>query len=71
MNITHEGISQVKRSKIDLLRSQYESFYMLDSETIGEMHTRFIKITNGLSSLVDEIDNNQKVRKVIRDLPKA
>ena len=34
------------------------------------MLTGFTKITNGLSSLGDEIDNNQKVRKVIRALPK-
>ena len=27
--VTHEGTSQVKRAKIDLLRSQYESFKML------------------------------------------
>ena len=32
--ITHEGTSQVKRSKIDLLRSQYENFYMLENESI-------------------------------------
>ena len=67
--ITHEGISQVKRSKIDLLRSQYENFYMLENETIDEMLTHFIKITNELSSLGDSIDNNQKIRKVIRALP--
>jgi len=48
--ITHEGISQIKRSKIDLLHSQYEKFCMLDYETIHEMLTRFTKITNGLSS---------------------
>jgi len=30
--VTHEGTSQVKRSKIDLLRSQFENFYMLDNE---------------------------------------
>ena len=44
---------------------------MLDNETIDEMLIRFTKITNGLSSLDDEIDNDQKERKVIRDLPKA
>ena len=27
--VTHEGMSQVKRAKIDLLRSQYENFTML------------------------------------------
>jgi len=69
--ITHEGTSQVKWSKIDLLRSQYEIFYMLDNESIDEILTYFTKITNGLSSLGDEIDNDQKVRKMIRALPKA
>ena len=33
------------------------------------MITKFIKITNGLASLGDVIDNNQKVRKVIFALP--
>ena len=71
MLITHEGTSQVKRSKGDLLHSQYENFCKLDNESIGEMLFRFTKITNGLSSLGDEIDNDQKVRKVIRALSKA
>ena len=33
------------------------------------MVTRLIKIINGLASLGDVIDNDQKVRKVIRALP--
>ena len=33
------------------------------------MVTKFTKITNGLSSLGDGIDNDQKVRKIIRALP--
>jgi len=69
--ITHEGTSQVKRSKIDLFRSKYENFYMLENECIDEMLTRFTKITNGLFSLGDTIDNNQKIRKVIKGLPKT
>ena len=56
--ITHERTSQVKRSKVDLLHSQYENFYMLENERIDEMLTRFAKITNGLSSLGDTIDND-------------
>ena len=35
--ITHEGTSQVKRSKVDLLRSQYKNFYMLKNESIDEI----------------------------------
>ena len=67
--VTHEGTSQVKRDKIDLLRSQYENFIMHENESIDDMIPKFTKITNGLSSLGDEIDNDQKVRKVIRALP--
>ena len=33
------------------------------------MVTKFTRITNGLSSLGDGIDNDQKVRKIIRALP--
>ena len=36
-------------------------------ESIDDM-TKFTKITNGLASLGDEIDNDQNVRKVIRAL---
>jgi len=41
---------------------------MLENESIDEMLTRFTKITN-LSSFGDTIDNDQKIRKVIRGLP--
>jgi len=66
--VTEEGMSQVKRAKIYLLRSQYENFTMHDNDTIDDMVTRFTKITNRLASLGDAIDNDQKVRKVIRAL---
>ena len=38
---------------------------MNEDESIDDMITKFIKITNGLASLSDEIDNDQKMRKVI------
>ena len=59
--VTHEGTSQVKRAKIDLLRSQYENFKMHENEFIDDKITNFTKITNGLASLSDEINNDQKV----------
>jgi len=67
--VTHKGTSQVKRVKIDLLRSQYENFIIHENDSIDEMVTRFTKITNGLSSPGDAIDNDQKVRKILRALP--
>jgi len=67
--VTHEGISQVKRAKINLLCSQYENFTMHENDSIGDMVTKFTKITNGLAFLGDAIDNDQKVRKIIHALP--
>jgi len=43
--VTYEGTSQVKRVKIDLLRSQYENFIMHENNSIDDIVTRFTKIT--------------------------
>ena len=66
--VTHERTSQVKRAKIDLLRSQDENFTMHENDSIDDMVIRFTKVTNGLVVLGDAIDNDEKVRKVIRAL---
>ena len=42
---------------------------MHENGSIDGMVKRFTKITNGLTSLGDTIDNDQKVRKVIHALP--
>jgi len=67
--VTHEGTSQLKRVKIDLLRFQCENFAIHENDSIDDMVTRFTKITNSLSSLGEAIDNDQKIRKAIRALP--
>jgi len=67
--VTHEGTSQVKRAKIDIFRSQYKNFTMHKNDSIDDMITKFTKRTNGLTSLGDAIDNDQKVQKVNRALP--
>ena len=54
---------------IDILRSQYEIFFMIEYESINDMINKFPKITNNLASLGDEIDNDQKMRKVSCALP--
>jgi len=62
---THEGTSQVKRAKVDLLTSEYENFCMHDSESIDDMLNRFNTIVNGLVSLGEMLDDDRKVRKII------
>ena len=56
--ITHEGTSQVKRSKLTYFILNMRIFTCLKNESIDEILTRFTKITNRLSSLSDTIDND-------------
>ena len=44
---------------------------MQENESFDDMITKFTKITNALASLGDEINSDQKVRKVIRALPSS
>ena len=67
--VTHEGTSEVKRSKIDLLMCKYERFVMEPRESIQVMFTRFTNITNELVSLGRLIPTDEQVRKILRSLP--
>ncbi|XP_016479784.1 uncharacterized protein LOC107801036 [Nicotiana tabacum] len=51
LQIAHEGKTQVKQSKIDMLTTEYELFRMKDDESIQDIHTRFTSIVNELHSL--------------------
>ena len=66
--VTHEGTSEFKRSKINLLMSKYERFVMEPRESIQEMFTRFINIKNELVSLGRIIPTDEQVRKILRSL---
>ena len=44
---------------------------MHNNETIDDMITHFTKITNKFSSLGDSIDNDKKMRRVIRAFPQS
>ena len=69
LEVTHEGTSEVKRSKIDLLMSRYEPFVMEPRESIQEMFTRFTNITNELVSLGRNIPTDKQDRKILCSLP--
>ncbi|XP_070022055.1 uncharacterized protein [Nicotiana sylvestris] len=67
----HEGTTQVKQSKIDMLTTEYELFRMKDDESIQDIHTRFTSIINELHSLGDVIPKNKLVRKILSILPSS
>lgn len=71
MKNAHEGTEEVIESKVDMLTSQYEDFIMHEGETIQDLETRFLAITNELKYLGEPINQSKHVRKILRVLPKS
>ncbi|XP_059663660.1 uncharacterized protein LOC132309361 [Cornus florida] len=69
LQITYEGTSQVKESKIDILMHQYELFCINENESISTMFVRFTDIINGLKHLGRTMTNSDLARKILRSLP--
>ena len=70
LEITHEGTSRVKDSKINLLMHDFNLFRMKPSETIGDMYTHFTNIINSLKALDKYFSNFELVNKILRSLSK-
>nr|GEU88991.1 hypothetical protein [Tanacetum cinerariifolium] len=67
--ITHQGNSQVKNCKIDLLTQEYEKLSISNEETIDSGFTRFNAITTSLKSLDPDYSSKNHVRKFLRVVP--
>ncbi|GKB69146.1 hypothetical protein Tco_0930558 [Tanacetum coccineum] len=66
--ITHQGNSQVKDNKIDLLVQQYEQFVISEDESIDSAFTRFNTIITSLKPLDEGYSSKNYVRKFLRAL---
>jgi len=71
LKIHHEGTSHVKETRIDIGVRKYELFEMKETETIDEMYGRFTIIMNELRSLEKNYSAHERVRKILRCLPKS
>ena len=69
LEITHEGTTQVKDSKVRILENDYEVFKMKPNESIVEMFARFTDVVNGLEGLGKRVSEQDKVSKILRCLP--
>ncbi|KAH9671428.1 hypothetical protein KPL70_017374 [Citrus sinensis] len=70
LEVVYEGTNQVKESKISRYTHQYELFQMEQNENVYSMYTRFTDIVNTLGALGKTFSNSEKVKKIIRSLPK-
>ncbi|GKA64776.1 copia protein [Tanacetum coccineum] len=66
--ITHQGNSQVKDNKIDLLVQQYEQFTIPEEESIDNAFARFNTIITSLKALDEGFSSKNYVRKFLRAL---
>ncbi|GKA51697.1 retrovirus-related pol polyprotein from transposon TNT 1-94 [Tanacetum coccineum] len=66
--ITHQGNSQVKDNKIDLLVQQYEQFTIPEEESIDNAFDRFNTIITSLKALDEGFFSKNYVRKFLRAL---
>ncbi|GJR28475.1 retrovirus-related pol polyprotein from transposon TNT 1-94 [Tanacetum coccineum] len=66
--ITHQGNSQVKDNKIDLLVQQYEQFVFSKDESIDSAFARFNTIITSLKALDEGYSSKNYVRKFLRAL---
>ncbi|GJZ91138.1 hypothetical protein Tco_0663065 [Tanacetum coccineum] len=63
--VTHQGNSQVKNYKIDLLTQEYHKFSISNEETIDSGRTRFNAIMTSLKSLDPDYSSKNHVRKFL------
>ncbi|GJY31441.1 copia protein [Tanacetum coccineum] len=68
MLITHQGNSQVKDNKIDILVQQYEQFVIFEDESIYSVFARFNTIITSLKTLDEGYSSKNYVRKFLRAL---
>ncbi|XP_068639353.1 uncharacterized protein [Aristolochia californica] len=71
LEVTHEGITRVKDSRISLLLAQDDEFKMKLGESISEMNSRFTHIINELNNLGEETSFYRQNDKLLKALPKS
>ncbi|XP_019251052.1 PREDICTED: uncharacterized protein LOC109229964 [Nicotiana attenuata] len=69
LQVTYEGTSKVKETRIDLLVHDYELFHMKEGEFIEEIFARFSKIIGDLKAFSRSRSSDEQVRKILRSLP--
>ena len=68
LQVTLEGISKVKQTKISILTNQFQLFKMNPNESISDMYSRFQDIVHSLISLGKNFSEEDQVRKILNSL---
>lgn len=68
LEITHEGTSIVKQSKLHMLTSTFEYLRMKEDEQLINFHNKLQYVVNSMRGLGESIPDSKIVRKILRSL---
>ena len=61
LETTYQGLDKVKTSKFHILRRDFESLSMKDTELVDSFYTRFVGLINQLKYQGDNIEDRRVV----------
>ncbi|XP_012834159.1 PREDICTED: uncharacterized protein LOC105955000 [Erythranthe guttata] len=69
LQVTYEGTSTVRTSKLQMLATKFENLKMEENETITDFHAKLCDISNESYALGELYSESKLVRKAMRSLP--
>ena len=70
LQITYEGTTTMRLSKLQILTTRFENLRMQENETISEFNSKLCDIANEAFALGEKISEEKLVRKALRSLPR-
>ncbi|XP_074555688.1 uncharacterized protein LOC141811568 [Curcuma longa] len=67
----HEGTSEAKSARKDLLRNKLINLRMMEGETVAELHAKIKELISGLSQLGESVSNRDSIRYALNAFPRT
>ncbi|XP_059073703.1 uncharacterized protein LOC131874377 [Cryptomeria japonica] len=69
LQTAYQGMKKVKIAKLQMLRRDFKTIYMKESDTIDSFFTQIIGLVNQIRSHGENLEERRVVEKVLRSLP--
>jgi hypothetical protein len=69
LQTSYQGMDKVKTSKLQILRRDFETLSMKDTDSVDSFYTHVIGLINQIKSHGETIEDRKVVEKVLRSLP--
>jgi hypothetical protein len=69
LQMTYQGMAKVKTTKLQMLRRDFETIYMKESNTIDSFFTQIIGLVNQIRSHGETFEDRRVVENILRSFP--